>query len=143
MRGTARSAAETLADNLPLAGKTGTTNDYRDSWFAGYGDDLTGVVWLGYDDNRNTGLTGATGALRVWAAVMQQLAIQPRQTRAPDAIVWEEVPIRASLSPTTEDCQATRLLPFREGQLPAAVTECLQNGTLLDRVIDRFRSLSP
>jgi len=143
VRGTARSAAETLADNLPLAGKTGTTNDYRDSWFAGYGDDLTGVVWLGYDDNRNTGLTGATGALRVWAAVMQQLAIQPRQTRAPDAIVWEEVPIRASLSPTTEDCQATRLLPFREGQLPAAVTECLQNGTLLDRVIDRFRSLSP
>lgn len=143
VQGTARSAAGALADNLPLAGKTGTTNDFRDSWFAGYGDDLAGVVWLGYDDNRSTGLTGATGALQVWAAVMQQLAIQPRQTRAPDDIVWEEVPAQAVVSPTAEDCQATRLLPFRVGQLPVAVTGCLHNDSLLDRVFDRFRSSGP
>lgn len=142
-QGTARSAAGALADNLPLAGKTGTTNDFRDSWFAGYGDDLSGVVWLGYDDNRSTGLTGATGALQVWTAVMQQLAIQPRQTRAPDDIVWEEVPAQAVVNPTAEDCQATRLLPFRDGQLPVAVTGCLHNDSLLDRVFDRFRSLGP
>ncbi|MBC54751.1 MAG: penicillin-binding protein 1B [Gammaproteobacteria bacterium] len=141
--GTARSVAGALADNLPLAGKTGTTNDFRDSWFAGYGDDLTGVVWLGYDDNRSTGLSGATGALQVWAVVMQALAIQPRQTRAPGDIVWEEVPVQATLHPTSEACQATRLLPFREGQLPAAVTECLQNESLLNRVFDRFRSPNP
>lgn len=141
--GTARSVAGTLADSLPLAGKTGTTNDFRDSWFAGYGDDLTGVVWLGYDDNRSTSLTGATGALQVWAAVMQELAIQPRQTRAPGDIVWEEVPVSATLKPTPENCRATRLLPFREKQLPAAVTGCLQNESLLDRVLDQFRSLNP
>ena len=140
--GTARSAADDLADNLPLAGKTGTTNDFRDSWFAGYGDDLVGVVWLGYDDNRSTGLTGATGALRVWTAVMQELAIQPRQTRAPETIVWEEVPVRATESPTAEDCRATRLLPFREGQLPGAVTGCLQDESLLERVFDRIRGVN-
>lgn len=141
--GTARGVAEDLADNLPLAGKTGTTNDFRDSWFAGYGDDLAGVVWLGYDDNRSTGLTGATGALQVWTAVMQRLAIQPRQTRAPGDIVWEEVPVQATERPTAEDCRLTRLLPFRDGQLPGAVTGCLQNESLLDRVFDRIRSLNP
>ena len=142
-QGTARSVADTLADNLPLAGKTGTTNDFRDSWFAGYGDDLAGVVWLGYDDNRSTGLTGATGALQVWTAVMQELAIQPRQTHAPDDIVWEEVPAQAVVNPVAEDCRATRLLPFRDGQLPVAVTGCLPSDSLLDRVFDRFRSLGP
>lgn len=143
VQGTARSAAGALADNLPLAGKTGTTNDFRDSWFAGYGDDLAGVVWLGYDDNRSTGLTGATGALQVWTAVMKQLDIQPRQTRAPADIVWEEVPVQATLNPTQEDCGATRLLPFRAGQLPVAVTQCLQGDSLLERVFDRIRSLNP
>jgi len=142
-QGTARSVADDLADKLPLAGKTGTTNDFRDSWFAGYGDDLTGVVWLGYDDNRSTGLTGATGALRVWTAVMQQLNIQPRQTRAPNAIVWHEVPVQATARPADDDCRNTRLLPFRAGQLPVAVTHCLQSESLLERVFDRFRSQNP
>lgn len=141
--GTARSVAEDLSDNLPLAGKTGTTNDFRDSWFAGYGDDLTGIVWLGYDDNRSTGLTGATGALQVWTKVMGELAVQPRQTRAPDGIVWEEVPVNATERPTVQDCQDTRLLPFREGRLPGAVTGCLREESLLERVFDRIRSLNP
>src|SRR5690606_29756125 len=77
--GTAKSVATRLASHLPLVGKTGTTNDLRDSWFAGYGDDLVGVVWLGYDDNRPSGLTGATGALQVWTELMTRLDIRPRQ----------------------------------------------------------------
>jgi len=51
----------------PLAGKTGTTNDQRDSWFAGYSPDRATVVWVGYDDNSATRLTGARGALPIWA----------------------------------------------------------------------------
>lgn len=53
-----------------FAGKTGTSSDLRDSWFAGYSPTLTTVVWIGNDDNKPIGLTGAEAALPVWASVM-------------------------------------------------------------------------
>jgi penicillin-binding protein 1B len=59
------------------AGKTGTSDDYRDSWFAGYDDAHLTVVWVGADDNGTTGLTGSAGALKVWDAVMGHLGVQP------------------------------------------------------------------
>jgi membrane peptidoglycan carboxypeptidase len=68
-RGTARSAAGRLGGRR-YAGKTGTSGDFRDSWFAGFGGDTLAVVWVGRDDNQSTGLTGASGALPIWADIM-------------------------------------------------------------------------
>jgi penicillin-binding protein 1B len=51
----------------PLAGKTGTSNDAKDSWFAGYSPDRATVVWVGYDESLPTRLSGARGALPIWA----------------------------------------------------------------------------
>ncbi|HXT19266.1 MAG TPA: transglycosylase domain-containing protein, partial [Thermoanaerobaculia bacterium] len=51
----------------PLAGKTGTTDDRRDSWFAGYSADRVTVVWVGYDDNQATRLSGSSAALPLWS----------------------------------------------------------------------------
>ena len=65
-----------IIPGVPLAGKTGTTNDLRDSWFAGFGDDVTGVVWLGRDDNQPTRFTGASGALRIWGNIVKQQGIR-------------------------------------------------------------------
>jgi penicillin-binding protein 1B len=65
VRGTARSAAA-LGFRGSAAGKTGTTDGTRDAWFVGYTGDLLALVWVGHDDNRTTGLTGATGALPIW-----------------------------------------------------------------------------
>jgi penicillin-binding protein 1B len=65
-RGTATSVRrQGLLD--PLAGKTGTTNDSRDSWFAGYSPDRATLVWVGYDDAAPTRLSGARAALPIWA----------------------------------------------------------------------------
>lgn len=50
----------------PLAGKTGTTNDRRDSWFAGYSPERVSLVWVGYDDNSTTRLSGSRAALPIW-----------------------------------------------------------------------------
>jgi len=56
---------------LDAAGKTGTTNDYRDAWFAGYTPDLLCVVWVGFDDNTPVGLSGTRAALPIWVNFMK------------------------------------------------------------------------
>ena len=137
-RGTARTAAPRLERSLPLAGKTGTTNDLRDSWFAGYGGDLVGVVWLGYDDNRESGLTGATGALRVWTDVMSALDIQPRQTPPPSNIEWRRVAAQPVANAALADCSQTLSLPFPADRAMDFASSC-ENDTMFNRLIDRFR----
>ena len=57
---------------LDAAGKTGTTNDLRDAWFAGFTPELLTVVWVGFDDNKPLGLSGAQAALPIWTAFMKQ-----------------------------------------------------------------------
>ena len=71
--GTGRGAAARLPPGTVVAGKTGTSSDTRDSWFAGFTGSYLAVVWIGYDDNRVTGLTGALGALPVWADTLTKL----------------------------------------------------------------------
>ncbi len=69
--GTGRSARKWGVDKAGNGGKTGTSNNFRDAWFAGFSDDLTAVVWVGNDGNKSIGMTGAKAALPVWAEVMQ------------------------------------------------------------------------
>jgi penicillin-binding protein 1B len=57
----------------PAAGKTGTTSDTKDAWFAGFTPHLLTVVWVGFDDNRAHGLTGASGAIPIWTQYMKQM----------------------------------------------------------------------
>ena len=73
-RGTGRPARKDLPEGITVAGKTGTSNDYRDSWFAGFSGGHLIVVWVGHDDNSSTGLTGTTGALPVWSKLMSSLS---------------------------------------------------------------------
>ena len=69
-RGTGRPARPMLPASLVVAGKSGTSSDLRDSWFAGFSGSHVVVVWVGYDADLPTGLTGSTGALPVWARLM-------------------------------------------------------------------------
>ena len=59
------------ASALDAAGKTGTTNDMRDAWFAGFTPDLLHVVWVGFDDNTPISLSGAKAALPIWVEFMK------------------------------------------------------------------------
>ncbi len=67
-------ATRAKALGRPVAGKTGTSNQSRDTWFAGYTTDLVGVVWVGYDDNKPLGGSEAGGstALPAWLAFMKE-----------------------------------------------------------------------
>jgi penicillin-binding protein 1B len=75
-----------LPPGLVVAGKTGTSNDYRDSWFAGFSGGHLIVVWMGHDDNANTGLTGTTGALQAWTRLMASISTTSFDPLMPEAV---------------------------------------------------------
>jgi len=87
-RGTA-SSARTLGYTGLGAGKTGTTSDYRDSWFVGYTPDLLALVWVGYDDGTPTGLSGASGALPLWVDFMK--AVNPAGASHEDFLATQNI----------------------------------------------------
>lgn len=70
-RGTGR-PIRSLGYDLPAAGKTGTTEDTRDAWFVGFSQGLVVCVWVGYDNPRPTGLSGAAGAIPIWTSFMKR-----------------------------------------------------------------------
>jgi penicillin-binding protein 1B len=99
------------------AGKTGTSNDLRDSWFAGFSDAHLAVVWLGRDDNKPVSLTGSTGALRVWGKVMESITSDSFEATEPENIVWQRIDTATLQSATTLNRNST-LLPFISGTEP-------------------------
>jgi penicillin-binding protein 1B len=118
--GTARGVAARLPKGLVVAGKTGTSSDTRDSWFAGFTGSYLSVVWVGYDDNRETGLTGAAGALPVWADTMASLKPVSFDPVAPDLVEHRWIGFDDGLE-TTPACSADAVLvavPIN-AQLPA------------------------
>jgi len=121
--GTGRSVYNVLPRNLALAGKTGTSNDSRDSWFAGFSQDLLAVVWLGRDDNGKTPFTGATGALQVWTSFMNKADPLPLDMPQPDNIV------QAWIDPHTgqgsdASCPGAVQMPYIRGSEPPAGANC-------------------
>lgn len=121
--GTGRSAYNRLPQSLNLAGKTGTTNDSRDSWFAGFSQDVLAVVWLGRDDNGKTSLTGATGALQVWTDFMRRADPLPLQMPVPDNVAYAWVDARSGLG-TDERCPDAVQMPYIRGSEPAPGPGC-------------------
>jgi penicillin-binding protein 1B len=92
--GSGRSAKATLPPGLVVAGKTGTSSDYRDSWFAGFSGSHLAVVWIGHDDNTPTGLTGSSGSLPVWTRLMANLGTTSWSAPLPESLeeTWVEFP---------------------------------------------------
>lgn len=119
LNGTAKSLQQSM-EGIRLAGKTGTTNDLRDSWFAGFGDDLLAVVWLGYDSNKPTRFTGASGALQIWAGMMKSLNIKPLHLVPPQNIHW--FPLRVGIF--RRSCPGLEAVPYIDDHKPSSIDAC-------------------
>lgn len=121
-RGTATALTKMLP-GLDLAGKTGTTDGLRDSWFAGFSGQHLIVTWVGRDDNKPTGLSGATGALLVWADIMGGIATRPLRLAQPDGDEWKLVDTSNGLL-ADENCPNQQWLPFVKGSAPRQFSPC-------------------
>ncbi|UAW97945.1 penicillin-binding protein 1B [Halopseudomonas nanhaiensis] len=142
--GTGRSAYNQIPSDIRVAGKTGTTNNLRDSWFAGFSDDLLAVAWIGRDDNGQTRLTGATGALQVWSTFMGQAHPQSLSAAPPDGIeiAWVDPLTGQGSDPS---CDGSVQIAFRAGYAPLPGpgcrslidTEAVKEGA--NRVMDTIR----
>lgn len=137
--GTGRGIRNYLPESLEVAGKTGTTDELRDSWFAGFSGDWLAVAWVGRDDNKPAGLTGSSGALVLWGKVMKALKPQPLGLLPPEDIVYIWVdPQTGYLS--AEHCEGAIAMPFIRGSEPQLRSDCLgeehRSGNFFERLFD-------
>ncbi|MCP5324939.1 MAG: penicillin-binding protein 1B [Oceanospirillaceae bacterium] len=121
--GTGQYLLQRMPAELNLAGKTGTSDSQRDSWFAGFSGDKLAVTWVGRDDNKPMPLTGASGALRVWADTMAGLPLKPLLPLPGEGISQQWVlPLSQQL--TDADCEGAQLIPFIKGSEPTEQISC-------------------
>ena len=113
--GTGRQLVADGLGRLQAAGKTGTSNDSRDSWFAGWTGDHLAVIWVGNDQNKPTGLYGATGAMRVWSGIFSRLPSRPL-VPGEDGLDWQWV---SGSNATDAGCPGARRFAFVRGYAPA------------------------
>ncbi|CAK0782033.1 peptidoglycan glycosyltransferase/peptidoglycan DD-transpeptidase MrcB [Gammaproteobacteria bacterium] len=114
--GTGRPLLSKLSATLNLAGKTGTTDELRDSWFSGFSGDRVAVVWLGRDDNQPAGFSGAQGAMMVWMDLMVGLQPRPLQPTPPPNIEYAWVSPRGQQ--VESYCEGAVRVPFLLNSLP-------------------------
>lgn len=115
--GTGQSSRARLGSALVTAGKTGTTDDLRDSWFAGFTEDLLAVVWLGHDDNTPAGFSGSTGALQVWIDMMKSLGPRSLEAQTPSGVAWAWTDLQRGRV-TEEGCPGAVRFPYTRGSEP-------------------------
>ncbi len=135
--GTGKTVHQRLPDSFRVAGKTGTTNDLRDSWFAGFAGDYLAVVWMGRDDNKSAGLTGSGGALKVWREFIARASHQSMDFSVPPGIAYHWVDEETGLL-SRDVCEGSRYVPFLQGTAPTERESC---AATLPGVLRWFKNL--
>ncbi|MEW8046429.1 MAG: penicillin-binding transpeptidase domain-containing protein, partial [Candidatus Thiodiazotropha sp.] len=128
--GTGKALQWLLPGEVDVAGKTGTTDNLRDSWFAGFDRKHTAVVWVGRDDNQPTGLTGSSGAMRIWAGLMNGIGVSSLQQDLPAGV--EMLAIDPETGLLGEGCPQVLEYPFISGSGPASRAACARSGSVVE-----------
>lgn len=123
IEGTAKELSTTLPNWKKVAGKTGTTNDKKDSWFAGFSGQHVVTVWVGRDDSKPTNMTGGTGALKVWSDLFRVLPTKPLQVANSARLVWVDIDQSSGLRFNPACGKAVRM-PFIKGSQPQKTSYC-------------------
>jgi penicillin-binding protein 1B len=138
--GTGQGLKNWLPPEIAAAAKTGTTDEQRDAWFAGFTGDRLAIVWIGYDDNRAANLTGAAAALPVWGEIVGSLSPEPLALPKPEGIETVRIDPASGLR-ADAGCEGSLELPFANGSAPVARAPCATTvGMALENVKQTTRS---
>ena len=129
--GTASAIGDRFGRELGYAGKTGTSDGYRDSWYAGFSGEHLMIVWVGRDDNKPTGLSGATGAAHIWSDTIAKINTRPLKLPLLTGMAM------VSIDPSTgmhidDNCPNARALPYIVGYEPFKQSGCRTGGKTAD-----------
>ncbi|MGB1109878.1 MAG: penicillin-binding protein 1B [Gammaproteobacteria bacterium] len=122
--GTARFLTRMLPKGPQVAGKTGTTDDLRDSWFAGFTADYNAVVWVGRDDAKPAGFAGSSGAMLIFGDIFRRIGGRDVDAGPTDGVVTAWVSPETGLL-ADEQCRGAIQLPFIRGSAPARTDACV------------------
>ncbi|MBW2228382.1 MAG: PBP1A family penicillin-binding protein [Deltaproteobacteria bacterium] len=115
-----------LALKRPVAGKTGTTNNLHDAWFAGYSPRYTTGTWVGFDDENSLGKgeTGSRAASPIWLGFMQKILAgkSVRVFQVPEGVVFSNIDAETGFLPIPES-KKTIFECFKEGTVPTEYTK--------------------
>jgi penicillin-binding protein 1B len=135
-RGTA-TKARSLGLSGAVAGKTGTTDGYRDAWFVGYSSDVVIGVWIGFDDERPIGLSGAQAALPIWMEIARRIIPSDTQTFSmPDGVVTRTIDPKTGQLATSQ-CPEQVVEFFVGGTEPSVYCE-VHGGGIWERLRHTF-----
>ncbi|HTV77983.1 MAG TPA: penicillin-binding protein 1B [Steroidobacteraceae bacterium] len=155
-RGTGVAAEAILPTGVVVAGKSGTSSDLRDSWFAGFAGNAVAVVWVGYDDDRVTGLTGSTGALNVWDRLLTAIGPTSVSSVMPESLHPVTIDFRTGYAPAP-NCSPEPVTVYVPsgftppepppgctafGQAPAAASGAKSGPSLLERAGKLIQSIT-
>ena len=102
-----------LFPNVNIATKTGTTNDSRDTWSVGIDSDLVVATWVGFDNNKSTGLFGSSGAMRVYGRFLQERGVNSLELKKPEGIKFVNFNKSGNIVADTCMLPGLNLLPVR------------------------------
>lgn len=138
--GTARSLGA-MGISFPVAGKTGTTNDYRDAWFVGYTPDILALIWVGFDNNDSIFASGAGAALPIWINLMNVLPqyVSGDWFKIPSGVVQRIVCSESGQLALKNRCPHPMEEYFLDGHVPSDTCQIHAGENQIGRIIDELK----
>jgi penicillin-binding protein 1B len=131
LEGTAKAVRAKFPD-INMAGKTGTTDDYRDSWFSGFDKNILVTSWIGKDNNKPVNLSGASGAMQLFIGYQQQQEPKSLVRRFPDGLGIAHFD-NATGHLSKAGCTDTFSVPVITSALPPVPNKCFGESTVPDK----------
>ncbi len=140
--GTARSL-KNWGINFPVAGKTGTTNNFKDAWFIGYTPDFLALVWVGFDNGDSVFSTGSGAALPIWAELAKSIPgyISENRFTIPPGVIEKRVCTESGMLAVRFKCSDAKEEIFLVENTPETKCSIHSNINIINRFYDGFKSL--